>query len=500
VSVRHQAEAGSRRPLFALALLLGALLALSIPTLASAADFKVTGTGDGTTASACETSVGECTLRGAVAAANANADLDEITFSPSFDGGAGSKISLGSTLVVSTPVEILDSAPGGAPDATIHSSNTAIQLTNTATGSVVEGLGIEASSIEVQILGAIGAKVRDNVISGVPGTLPGAGVEVNPGNVGNTGNLIEGNRIKVPGSFSWGIAIQVGANRIFGNEIEAGGPGVELSGCCYQGVILEGSAAGNQIGGDTPESENVITEFWNGAIWDNTSNHNEIARNRGISTSTNFIYGANVGTPTIVKAYPTKVSGTAEPEAKVRVFATVGESNGGIEGFLGEVTAAGDGTWTAPIATSAVGSHVTATQTVEGGTSQMSAVAAIESEPSSGGGGGGGGSTSGGGTTTTTTPPATPTPITAPAPVRPTVKITKGPKKTSTATTAKFTFKTTNVSGAQFECKLDNAKWATCKSPKSYKALKAKAHTFQVRAKAAGLTSAIAKFKFTITA
>ena len=59
-------------------------------------------------------------------------------------------------------------------------------------------------------------------------------------------------------------------------------------------------------------------------------------------------------------------------------------------------------------------------------------------------------------------------------------------------------FKATNVSGAKFECKLDTSKWASCKSPKTYKKLKPGKHTFQVRAKAAGLTGSVAKFSFTV--
>jgi hypothetical protein len=255
------------------------------------------------------------------------------------------------------------------------------------------------------------------------------------------------------------------------------------------------SANGNRIGGDTPGSENVITGFWYGAIWDHTSNHNEFGRNRGIISDDNFIFSAPTAAPTISKAYPTKVSGTSLPEAKVRVFATVGESNGAIEGFLGEAVADSSGEWTALIATSAVGANVTATQTFEGGTSQMSATAPVEAEPSSGGDTGGGSSgdgSSSGSTQGTTPPPATPT-VEAPK-----VTITKGPAKKSTATTAKFKFKA-SVAGATFECKLDKGKFKKCKSPKKYKKLKPGKHVFKVRAvNAAGADTTPATRKFTI--
>ena len=97
------------------------------------------------------------------------------------------------------------------------------------------------------------------------------------------------------------------------------------------------------------------------------------------------------------------------------------------------------------------------------------------------------------------TPPAgNTTPITTPPPKVPDTKITKGPAKSSKATTAKFKF-TATVAGSSFECKLDNGKWAKCKSPQTYKKLKPGKHTFQVRAVAAGLKDpSPAKYKFTV--
>ncbi len=481
------------RPRHAAGLLLAIVAALLVPSLASAAEYKVNGTGDSGTKAACESAVGECTLRGAVEAADAGASLDEITFGEPFES-TPSTISLGSTLSLTQPVDIR--APFAevsgklVPGATVHVSGTAFTLS--ATETVIEGLGIEATSIGVQILGGLGAEILDNSISGVEGLSTQAGVEVNPGS-GSEGNLIEGNLIKVPGYYSWGIAVQYGANLIFGNEIVAGGEGISMGGCCYQGIDLSVSADGNRIGGDTPGSENVITGFWYGAIWDHTSNHNEFGRNRGIITADNFIYSAPTAAPTISKAYPTKVSGTSLPEAKVRVFATVGESNGAIEGFLGEAVADSSGAWTAAIASSAVGAHVTATQTFEGGTSQMSATAPVEAEPSAGGGTGGG--SSGGGTQGTNPPPTT-----SPTVAAPKVTIKAGPKAKSTKTTAKFKF-VSSESGSKFQCKLDKKAFANCKSPKTYKKLKPGKHVFKVKAiDAAGNVSAVVTRKFTVLA
>jgi hypothetical protein len=480
-----------------------------VPSLASAAEFEVNGTGDSGEAAAkvaCETGVGECTLRAAIADGNAASNLDEITFGPTFDGGSGSTIALGSTLSISQPVEILDSIIGGVPDATVHVSGSAISITNTATGTVVKGLGIEATAIGIQILGDVGAKVIDNSISGAQ-----AAIEVNPGSVNTGSNLIEGNKIHVPAEFKFGIALQAGANRIFGNEIEG-------SGCCYTGIWVEGSSSGNQVGGDTAESENVITGFDNGSIRI-TAAGNEVGRNRG-SGGSEFLHAAgSTPAPTITAAEQPKVTGTAEPGATVRVFTTQSEFLNEIEGFVGKATAGFDGKWEASLVGVPAGTLVTATETLNGETSGLSATSAVTPEPEkekeTGGGGepGGGGSGSGGGsnggdpssggssnggsTAGGSTPVTTSAP---PAKVAPKVTITKGPAKSSKATTAKFRFTATPATGAKFECKLDSAKWAKCTSPKTYKKLKPGKHTFQVRAVAGGLTGPATKFKFTVKA
>jgi hypothetical protein len=492
---------------FALALLLGALVVLAVPALAAAAEFKVNGTGDSgelPAQEACKTGVGECTLRAAIADANTASDLDEITFGSTFNGGSGSTIALGSTLSISQPVKILDSVIGGVPDAKVNVSGSAISISNTATGTVVEGLGIEATAIGIQILGDVGAKVIDNSISGAQ-----AAIEVNPGSVNTGSNLIEGNVIHVPAEFKFGISLQAGANRIFGNEIEG-------SGCCYTGIWAEGSSSGNQIGGDTAESENVITGFDNGSIRI-TAAGNEVGRNRG-SGNGEFLHAAgSTPAPTIVSAQQPKVTGTAEPGATVRVFITQSEFLNEIEGFAGQATADLSGKWEVGLATVPVGRLITATETLAGETSGLSATTAVTVEPekeketggggepgggeSGSGGGSNGGDPSSGGSSSGGSSAGASTPITSSAPpakVAPKVTITKGPAKSSKPTTAKFKFTATPPTGAKFECKLDGKKFAKCSAPKTYKRLKPGKHTLQVRAIASGLTGAAAKFKFTV--
>lgn len=63
----------------------------------------------------------------------------------------------------------------------------------------------------------------------------------------------------------------------------------------------------------------------------------------------------------------------------------------------------------------------------------------------------------------------------------PDTKIKKGPKKKTTKTTAKLTFKSTEA-GSTFACSLDGKAFKPCKSPQKYKHLKGGKHSFEVRA------------------
>jgi len=60
-------------------------------------------------------------------------------------------------------------------------------------------------------------------------------------------------------------------------------------------------------------------------------------------------------------------------------------------------------------------------------------------------------------------------------------KLTGKPSNPSNSTTARFAF-SCSAGSCTFQCKLDTAKWQTCKSPKTYKYLVEGDHTFQVRA------------------
>jgi hypothetical protein len=73
-------------------------------------------------------------------------------------------------------------------------------------------------------------------------------------------------------------------------------------------------------------------------------------------------------------------------------------------------------------------------------------------------------------------PPSPPTDTTAPQ-----TSITDNPATGTTATSASFSFASSEAE-SNFACKLDGGAWASCESPRSYSGLPVGSHTFRVRA------------------
>jgi CSLREA domain-containing protein len=520
------------------ALLIVAFTALAVPAWASAAVFTVNGTGDGAKGSAgvsCTVALSECTLRAAIETANeSSVGTDEITFDPGvFNGEAGDTIVPATLLPETTqPVDIDGSACNVGSVVPCLGGNAAVGgglLVLAAGESKLRHLSINVPAGVVGIRAAgsagvgLGDEILDNTITMPGSTPPSTGIETA---LGSSGSLIEGNKITAPlMSFNYPIALRGNSGRILGNELKGGS-------CCEAGVSLEHGASGNQIGGDTAASENLIEGFAGGAVGmfnsPTDSSHNEVRRNRGANES-NFVSGASVVAPVITEALRASAGGTAEPGATVRLFRKQTESAGEIEGFLGEAEADSvSGAWKVTFTKAPVGTFVAATQTLSGSTSGLGESATLiegpqekaerekaekeqkaaeereaaenaakEKEAAEKGGGGGSGSS--GSSNPAPAPGSQPAPTSpALAPTAPKVRITKGPKKSSTATTAKFKFKAEPAAGAKFECKLDGAKWGKCRSPKTYKKLKVGKHTFRVRAVAGGPRGPVTKFPFTV--
>lgn len=359
------------------------------------------------------------------------------------------------------------------------------------------------------------ATVAGNRMVLAPGTI---GVESFYGHARITGNFVYGGYIGVLATEEdegagdligfnqltaqdlMGIEISNDSNVVIGNRISESG---------RSGIVINTDANHNRIGGDGPGEANLIAKVHgpepeDGAItiFGRESGRNEIAANSGSLNPGAFIKllphggqerpNGGIQPPVFGAAYQSKASGTAEPNATVRIFAKQTPEPGELGGLLAVVKADAGGAWTATFATQPVGALITATQTKEAGTPQagtsvLGTPAAVSVEPAKPDGG-------------ATQPPSVSPPPPPPPKKAPKVKITSGPKKNGTAPTAKFKFKAEPAAGAKFECKLDGSKWAKCRSPKAYKKLKLGKHTFRVRATANGLTGPATKFEFTVKA
>lgn len=348
------------------------------------------------------------------------------------------------------------------------------------------GVGIESRFGGAEIVG------KNLILGAELGIL----TKAEPGPAG--ANLIENNEIEE--STANGIRIENDGNLVFGNSIvESGGAGIRL-----QAPALLLHANENQIGGDTPASENTISESGTDAIEiDNTGeeepSQNEIARNHGEKNGGLFIdlIGATtnggIQPPTFATAIQSSAGGTAEPGALVRVFRKKAVEAGELESFLGEAVADGSGNWKVTYSSQIpIGTLLMASQTnTEGGTSELK-MTVTSADPSNGGGGG----KDDKGKDDKAKSPTDKAKDKGDSGKGKALETTIGRVKVQ-GTTVKVRF-SSSEKGAKFECKLDRKPFKACKSPKTYKKLKPGKHVFKVRAvkgKDADPTPAKRKFK-----
>lgn len=406
----------------------------------------------------------------------------------------------------------VDAGPA-APDLIVRGNLIGVDAAGTASMSPPgEGIFVKSEKLPTP---AVEALIADNQIrmeDGVAIAQEGYGAtiaenRISGGEVGietfgstlEHGNLIESNTIE--GSEADGIVVRNNFNEVFGNEIfEAGNAGIWIKGAPTLSVT------GNLIGGNTTGSENVIAGSGGDAIeiLDRQNTSNEVARNRGDANDGLFIDlipakpgiekdpNHGIEPPEISSLSQASAAGSAKTGATVRVFRKQSAAAGELESFLGEATADAEGNWELVFGNAIpAGTPVAATQTNEGGTSELTPAATA---PGAGGtvGGGGGGDTvvSSAGDTGKSAPGDR---------SRPRTKIVKAARKRSRSTTARFEFES-NERGSVFLCKLDDKPFDLCKSPKRYKDLTPGRHVFEVRAidPAGHADSSPAKSQFTV--
>jgi CSLREA domain-containing protein len=318
-----------------------------------------------------------------------------------------------------------------------------------------------------------GATIEKNVVkgalNGILASKEASGLET----------FIEGNRIE--GASANGILIESDLNQVLGNEVFGSGKagiGVKQAGT----LPTVSPTTENLVGGNTPVTENVISNSGGAAveILNLEGTENGVGRNRGSGNDGPFIdlvatepgaepSGPNSGIkpPVISAGKLSEATGSAQAGATIRVFRKATASPGEIASFLGEAVANGSGNWTVVYPAIPSETQIAASQTgVNGGTSELSFAKAEPTTGSGGDGSGGGGSGGGGGSSDTKSP---------------NTKILKAPPARTKATAATLKF-SSDEPGSTFQCKLDGKPFKACRSPKKYKGLKPGKHVFQVRA------------------
>jgi len=213
-------------------------------------------------------------LREAINAANANSDLDMITF----DLGAGTpSIALLSELPEITAPVIINGATGGA---------TRVELDGTATGALVDGLRISGGGSTVSSLvinnfddDAIeldtnGGNTVVNCYLGLDadGETPigignGIFIDDSPNNI--IGGSTPADRNVIAASFFSGVYIYgegATGNKVSGNYIGTAADGLSPIGVFFDGVLIE-DASTNTVGGTTPGERNVISASFDAGVF-----------------------------------------------------------------------------------------------------------------------------------------------------------------------------------------------------------------------------------------
>ena len=283
------------------------VLALAAPagtTRAAATTFTVTKTAD-TNDGVCDT---DCSLREAIAAANANAGKDTIAFD--IPGAGTHTIQPTSALPSITDPVVIDgyTQPGASPNTNGPGLglNTVlkIELDGTSAGASVDGLKITAGTSTVRGLvinrfGSMGVRLDSNGGNVIEGNFIGTDVtgmidlgnaldgvkifsDASDSTIGGTTaearNIISGNdNVGVFINFTTGTIVQ-------GNFIGTDVTGTVGLGNAFHGVVIQESS-GTTVGGTAPGARNVISG----------NNHLGVSI-RGSTSTDNILQGNYIGT------------------------------------------------------------------------------------------------------------------------------------------------------------------------------------------------------------
>jgi len=317
-----------------------------------------------------------------------------------FEGNISTGVSAGTADEVTVggdPKSEANYIVGGSTGVATEDSNGFEARGNAFGYAVGGGDAVAPSTSAVFIFNSGAAVIADNRIrmqaggtgithSYVGSTIKGNSIEGGEVGISSTetgtpaGSLIENNVIK--GTEDNGVFLANPGNKVFGNEIVgAGGSGIELE-------AETDAVKGNVIGGDSTATENSISASDGFAIviHGTAGSRNEIRRNHGsgnegegpfivlrtIDVVPNEKDPNGINSPTIASAGKTEASGKGAAGAKVRVFSKASEEEGELGAFLGEGVVDVNGNWKVAYAAVPGETLVTATQTLNGGTSVLS--------------------------------------------------------------------------------------------------------------------------------
>ena len=359
------------------------------------------------------------------------------------------------------------------------------------------GITLDETSLSSLTTFANATTIRGNYIgTDVTGSADvgnGTAIRVGRGDSTQVGGVATGDRNLIAGSSGaspldgHGIRIIGGDNTsIIGNTFGRGAGGQAIPNTATAITVVRfspaDSAVDGQIGGDTPSSENLISNSGADAIELNLGTDDfTIARNTGAGNGsgeagdefidlTSASANSGVAAPAITLAQRSAVSGSATPGAAktIRIF-TANAEHGSIGTFLGSATTAPNGNWTFTYSAQLpVGQRITATMTDPGTGNDTSELAKTVRTGFEG--------------------------------TNPTVFFESGPQGGETITDSTPTFEfTSNFSNATFECRFEPGAFTACSSPFT-PTLSDGPQIFAVRARVGASVSPAAGSSFTVDA
>ena len=299
---------------------------------ASASPLRVNTTTDSTDAEGCNPS--HCSLREAVTAANTRPGTDEISFAIS--GVAPHVITLSGALPTLTQPASIDATSepdyAGTPVVVIGAGAVPVgsaALTISGGASTVRGLavnGMPSGASGIWLQGQGGNTISDSFVgtnaAGTAAALTsgrGHGIRISNTSAGGhtiRRNLISGNN----------LGLWVGANAHGGHTIQGNLVGTDAAGTSVvrneRGIVFEGDAGGNTVGGLEAAHGNVISGNGQGLALSGSSNNvvvgNKVGTDKtGMRDLGNEVAGVSVSQTTIGTVRPAennKIGGPTEAE------------------------------------------------------------------------------------------------------------------------------------------------------------------------------------------